>query len=218
MSKPWPFSGRIPWHLPPNRLSVALAHKRAADCELLDLTVSNPTRALPEIYAELSLDALADARGLRYEPTPQGAKEARAAVAGYYAARGLTVSPEQLVLCASTSEAYTWLFQLLCDPGDRVLFPQPSYPLIEMLGGLAGVATDPYPLRYDGRWYLDLAALAEAVQPRTRAVVLVHPNNPTGSFVHCAELPPLLALCRRHRLALIVDEVFSDYPLDVGDA
>lgn len=216
------FSARVPWHLPENTLSRALAARRRAGAEILDLTVSNPTRALPELYAgaagQALLAALTDERALRYEPTPQGDRAARDAIAAYYAARGLQVDPEALVLCASTSEAYTWLFELLCAPGDRVLFPQPSYPLLSLLAGLTGVHVDPYPLHYEpgpgGRWSLDLVALREAITPQTRAVVVVSPNNPTGSRVHARELAELLELCRAHGLALIADEVFSDYPLD----
>ncbi|MFO0576923.1 MAG: pyridoxal phosphate-dependent aminotransferase [Polyangia bacterium] len=216
------FSRRVPWHLPQNPLSQAVAARRRLGLPLLDLTVSNPTAALPELYEPSLLAPLADPRGLRYEPSPQGHPEAREAVAAYYRRRGLTVDPQHVVLSASTSEAYAWLFQLLCEPGERVLFPVPSYPLIELLAGVCGVQVDPYALYYDGRWRIDAAALERELTPTTRALVLVSPNNPTGSFLHRDELAPLLALCARRGVALIVDEVFGDYPLDAltaeGDA
>jgi aspartate/methionine/tyrosine aminotransferase len=211
------FSNRLPWHLPQNRLSVLLLSKRQAKEPLLDLTVANPTVALPELYEQdgvALLSALSDPAGLRYQPSARGDKGTRRAVAAYYAGRGIPLDSEQLVLCASTSEAYSWLFQLLCNPGQEVLFPQPSYPLLEFLGSLAGVKTVPYPLYFDGRWRIDVAGLRDALSPSTRAIVLVSPNNPTGSVVHAAELRALSALCAEHQLALIVDEVFGDYLLE----
>lgn len=222
------FSGRLPWDAPPNRLSVAVAQARADGAPLLepllepllDLTVSNPTRALPELYPAELLLPLAQERGLRYEPSPQGADEARQSIAAYYASRTghrVRVLPEHLVLCASTSEAYTWLFQLLCDPGQSVLFPKPSYPLLEFLAGLSAARLVPYPLSFEGgrtgRWWLDATALQKACTADTRAVVVVSPNNPTGSLLRRSELRALCALCRARDLALIVDEVFADYVL-----
>ncbi len=211
------FSARLPWSTAPNRLSLAAAHKRTAGGPLLDLTVSNPTRALPELYPKEMLAALADARGLRYEPSAQGDLAARQSIAAYYAARGITAQPEHLVLCASTSEAYTWLFQLLCSPGQGVLFPQPSYPLLEFLAGLSAVRLCPYPLEYEGgdrgRWWLGREALRAACTGDVRMIVVVSPNNPTGSFLRRSELHALCSLCRERGLALVVDEVFSDYDL-----
>jgi alanine-synthesizing transaminase len=208
------FSKRLPWHLPENRLSQALDQRRARGRPLLDLTVSNPTVALPELYDPSLLTELSHPDGLRYVPQPAGDPRTRAAIAAYYARRALEVAAQNLVLCASTSEAYSWLFQLLCDAGERVLFPQPSYPLLEFLGGLSAVEVAPYPLYFDGRWRIDLGALAAAIDDKTRAVVLVSPNNPTGSQVHERELRQLLALCEEHQLALIVDEVFGDYAFE----
>lgn len=212
------FSRRVPWHLPHNPLSQAVAARRRLGLPLLDLTVSNPTAALPELYDPSLLAPLADPRGLRYEPSPQGLPEAREAVGAYYHRRGLAVDPQHVVLSASTSEAYAWLFQLLCEPGERVLFPVPSYPLIELLAGVCGVHVDPYALYYDGRWRIDPAALERELTPATRALVLVSPNNPTGSFLHRDELAPLVALCARRDVTLIVDEVFGDYPLSAASA
>jgi aspartate/methionine/tyrosine aminotransferase len=190
---------------------------REAGVPLLDLTVSNPTRALPELYPAELLAPLGQERGLRYEPSPQGAPEARQSIAAYYAARGIAVLPEHLILSASTSEAYTWLFQLLCEPGQSVLYPQPSYPLLEFLAGLSAVRLVPYPLHYEGgtegRWWLGIDALRQACTAETRSVVVVSPNNPTGSFLRTSELRALCALCRERGLALVVDEVFADYAL-----
>lgn len=211
------FSDRLPWSTAPNRLSLAVAHRRDAGGALLDLTVSNPTRALPELYPPQVLAALTDARGLRYEPSAQGDLAARQSIAAYYAARGIPIRAEHLCLCASTSEAYTWLFQLLCSPGQGVLFPQPSYPLLEFLAGLSAVRLRPYPLEYEGgasgRWWLGIQALRAACTDDVRMVVVVSPNNPTGSFLRESELAALCSLCRERGLALVVDEVFSDYDL-----
>jgi hypothetical protein len=157
--------------------------------------------------------AFDDPRMLVYEPSPAGAAEARQAVASYYAARGERVETGRILLTASTSEAYAWLFKLLSDAGDHILVPRPSYPLFEFLANLESVAVRPYPLVYDGGWAIDLEALAAAVSERTRAVVLVNPNNPTGSYVKRAELETLSRLCAQRRIALISDEVFSDYAL-----
>ena len=159
-------------------------------------------------------EALADARGLRYAPTPFGHAEARAAVAAYH---GGAVAPERVVLTASTSEAYALLFKLLGDPGDRVLAPVPSYPLFEYLAGLESLEVVPYPCRWDGDgWFIDLSALEERIDDRTRAILTVSPNNPTGAVIRRTEADRVLALCRERGLALISDEVFADYL--VGDA
>lgn len=209
------FSSRLPWQRLTNRFTQLQAELRGQGVPLLELVVSNPTRALPELYRESLLLPLSSPEALRYEPSPQGAVAARQAIADYYQARGLTVSPEHLVLCASTSEAYSWLFQLLGNPGDgdgdEVLFPEPSYPLLPFLGSLAGVAVVPYPLRFDGRFHVSFPELASAVTARSRAVVAVSPNNPTGSYLRQSEGERLLRLCATRDLALIVDEVFSDY-------
>src|SRR5262249_53759648 len=155
----------------------------------IDLTVSNPTVCGFAYPQEAILAALADPAQLRYAPTPTGAAAARAAIAAYYAERGAAVDPAWIVLAASTSEAYAWCFKLLADPGDTVLAPQPSYPLFEYLAGLDGVRYAPYPLRYDGEWHIDFPALAARIMPQTRAIIVVHPNNPTGSFLKQAEYP-----------------------------
>jgi aspartate/methionine/tyrosine aminotransferase len=165
------------------------------------------------VYPPEIVRAFDDPRMLVYEPSPAGAAAAREAVASYYAARGARVETGRILLTASTSEAYAWLFKLLCDAGDHVLVPRPSYPLFEFLANLESVEVRSYPLSYHGGWAIDLESLAAAVSERTRAVVLVNPNNPTGSYVKRAEMQTLARLCAQRRIALISDEVFSDYAL-----
>ncbi|OFV96273.1 MAG: hypothetical protein A3F68_09640 [Acidobacteria bacterium RIFCSPLOWO2_12_FULL_54_10] len=205
------FSTRLEWNLRPNRLSELLQAKRASGATLLDLTESNPTRAGFIYPSEQILHAFHDPRALHYEPTPAGLTTARDAVAGYYAARGQQVSPECILLTVSTSEAYSYIFKLLADPGDEVLVPRPSYPLFDYLAALESLRPVPYSLAYDGNWRVDFDALRRAVTPRTRAVVLVNPNNPTGSYIKKQELETLLPICAEHGLAIVSDEVFSDY-------
>ena len=207
------FSSRFHWDFRTNRLTQALEARRRDGARILDLTESNPTRAGFE-YPPETVRAFDDPRVLVYEPSPAGAAEARQAVASYYAARGERVVTGRILLTASTSEAYAWLFKLLCDAGDHVLVPRPSYPLFEFLANLESVEVRPYPLVYHGGWSIDLDSLAAAVSERTRAVVLVNPNNPTGSYVKRAELEALSRLCAQRRVALISDEVFSDYALE----
>jgi aspartate/methionine/tyrosine aminotransferase len=205
------FSARLQWDLPPNRLSRALADKRSRGAPILDLTESNPTRAGLRYPAAEILAALADPRSLRYDPAPAGLEEARAAVAAWYAARGQDIPANRILLTASTSEAYGYLFKLLADPGDEVLVPRPSYPLFEYLAALESVKVVQYPLAYDHGWAVDLDALAQARTTRTRAIIVVNPNNPTGSFLKTAELDRLVALCAARGLALISDEVFAGF-------
>ena len=207
------FASRTGWPLAPNRFSLALERHRAAGREVLDLTESNPTRCGFKYDPEV-LSALANQRGLAYDPHPKGLLAAREAVCGYYRQRGAEVDPEQIILTASTSEAYTYLFRLLCDPGDEVLVPAPSYPLFEFLASIQDVKLVSYPLLYDHGWQIDLHGLSEALTPRSRAILVVHPNNPTGSFVKPAEMDSLDALCRERELALVADEVFLDYAHD----
>jgi aspartate/methionine/tyrosine aminotransferase len=207
------FSSRLDWSLPPNRISEALAARRAAGAPILDLTESNPTAAGFEYPAARILEALAAPAALTYEPAPAGLWKARQAAAGYYAGRGIQVSPDRILITASTSEAYAYLFKLLADPGDQVLAPRPSYPLFEFLASLEAVEVVHYPLVYDHGWMIDFDRLAAAAGPKTRAVIVVNPNNPTGSFLKRRELEQLVDFCRRLGLAIISDEVFSDYPL-----
>src|SRR4051812_47752286 len=206
------FSRRLPPYGEINALTRRLEALRAAGTAYIDLTESNPTRVeLP--YPPDLLQPLADPRALTYEPSPLGQTAARAAIAADCARRGAAVDPGQIVLSASSSEAYSWLFKLLCDPGDTVLVPRPSYPLFEHLTRLESVEPVPYALEYHGRWQIDFEAIAGA-PPRTRAVLVVSPNNPTGSYVTAAEVERLTAICRQRGWALVIDEVFADYALD----
>ncbi len=203
------FSSRLNWDVSPNPLARLLAEKRASGAPVLDLTESNPTRAGISYPANI-LDALRSGQSLRYEPSPRGLLTAREAVAAYYAERGREVCPDRILLTASTSEAYAYLFKLLADPGDEILTPRPSYPLFEYLAALESVKVRQYPLRYDGAWHLDFAELERAVSARTRAIVVVNPNNPTGSFVSAEEWDRLQKL----GIPILSDEVFSDYGFD----
>lgn len=209
-------STRLPASLAPNRLSAAVARRRAHGHGLADLTESNPTRA-GFAYPPDLLAPLASAAGLAYDPQPFGLASARAAVVADYARRGVATSVDRVCLAASTSEAYAWVFKLLCDPGDRVLVPRPSYPLFEHLTALECVEASPYELDLHGHWRLDVDALARQIDERTKAVLVVSPNNPTGSVIDRAELDALAAVCAAHDLVLIGDEVFADYRLD-GEA
>jgi alanine-synthesizing transaminase len=205
------FASRTEWKLAQNRFSAALERLRSSGREVLDLTESNPTRC-GFVYDPEWLRALGDPRGLVYEPQPKGLLAAREAICAYYRERGVGVDPEQVILTASTSEAYSFLFRLLCDAGDEVLVPAPSYPLFEFLGSIQDVKLVTYPLIYDHGWQLDQHSLAAAISGRTRAVLVVHPNNPTGSFVKPGDMGAL-DLCAERQVALIADEVFLDYSL-----
>jgi len=183
---------------------------------VLDLTESNPTHAGLAYPKEEILGALSDARALRYDPDPRGMLVAREAVSRYYAGRGLDVDPSRIILTASTSEAYSYLFKLLTDPGDAVLVPRPSYPLFEHLAAMESVKVRQYPLRYDGAWHIDFAALDSAAgsdAARVRAIVIVNPNNPTGSYLKRDEWTRLAGWATERGLAILSDEVFSDFPL-----
>ena len=206
------FSERTRWDLRPNRLAQRLAAKRAAGARLLDLTESNPTRA-GLIGPRDLLAPLARPEALRYEPAAFGLPAARAAVAADFARRGFPLAPDRVLLSASTSEAYAFLFKLLCDPGDEVLVPRPGYPLFEFLATLESVRVRAYPFAHDGEWHLDLAALRSSLGPRTRALVVVNPNNPTGAYLKREECDALLALCAERGIALVSDEVFADFAL-----
>ena len=204
------FSERTRWDLRPNRLAERLAARRAAGARILDLTESNPTRAgLP--YPDDLLAPLARPEGRRYEPSAFGLAPAREAVAADFARRGFPIGPDRIVLSASTSEAYAFLFKLLCDPGDEVLVPRPGYPLFEFLAALESLRVRAYSLAHDGEWHLDLSALRAASSPRTRAVVVVNPNNPTGAYLKRDERLALEAFCAERGLALVSDEVFADF-------
>ena len=211
------FSHRVPRDLAANRLSTMVEAARAEGRPLIDLTASNPTRA-GFAYPDDLLAPLADARALRYDPQPLGHIDARRAVARDYGRQGVRVTADRIVLTASTSDAYSVLFKLLAEAGDEVLVPRPSYPLFEHLTRLDLVSARPYDLEYHGRWSIDIASVARAITPRTRALLVVTPNNPTGSFVTPDELGRLAALCAPRDVAIIADEVFADYELEPGAA
>jgi hypothetical protein len=207
------FSSRTNWPLSPNRLSLEIDKLKRDGVPLLDLTESNPTRCGLAFDQPSILGALANPQALAYTPDPRGLLSARQAVAGYYAERRITLDAAQIFLTTSTSEAYSYMFRLLADPGDAILVPQPSYPLFDFLAGLNDVRVIAYPLFYDGGWQIDLPALERRLEARARAILVVHPNNPTGSFVRRDELAALLAICQRRGVALVADEVFADYSL-----
>ena len=222
------FSSRTDWPLTPNRLSEQLRARRERGLPILDLTESNPTRCGFAYPADEILSALRDTRSLTYEPEPRGLRVAREAVARYYAERGVKVDPERIFLTTSTSEAYSYVFRLLANPGDSVLIPRPGYPLFDFLARLDHLELAPYPLVYDCGWRIDLDGLDSALRARSseparagtnvRAILVVHPNNPTGSFVRQNELEFLIGCCRTRRAALIADEVFADYAFAPGAA
>jgi alanine-synthesizing transaminase len=227
------FSDRTDWKLAQNRFSVAVDEVRVSGTKILDLTVSNPTRAGLRYDERAILGALASPRALDYDPQAKGLLAARQAVSGYYRDQsrrgerdvasnvagdeprhGIDVDPERIVLTTSTSEGYSFVFRLLCNAGDELLVPKPSYPLFEFLADLEDVRLVPYPLIYDHGWQMDFPSLERVVTERTRGVVVVHPNNPTGSYVSAGEMEMLNSFCREHGLAVIADEVFLDYGLE----
>jgi alanine-synthesizing transaminase len=207
------FSDRTNWKLTRNRLTETLEDVRSGGAPVLDLTLSNPTRAGLHYDEARILRALASPQAMDYDPQPKGLRSARSAVASYYQnVHGIhNFDPEWLILTTSTSEGYSFVFRLLCNPGDEVLVPKPSYPLFEFLADLQDVRLVPYPLIYDHGWQMDFPSLQKAATDRTRAVVVVHPNNPTGSYVHRHEQESLNSFCGEHKLAIIADEVFLDY-------
>jgi alanine-synthesizing transaminase len=222
------FSDRTNWRLAQNRFTQAVEEVRTSGAKTLDLTVSNPTRAGLRYDEAAILSALASPQALDYDPQSKGLLVAREAVRGYYRDRSgngkrdvadnvsthCEVDPEHIVLTTSTSEGYSFVFRLLCNAGDELLVPKPSYPLFEFLADLQDVRLVSYPLIYDHGWQMDFPSLEKVVTPRTRGVVVVHPNNPTGSFVSAGEMETLNQFCRKHGLAVIADEVFLDYGLD----
>jgi alanine-synthesizing transaminase len=208
------FSVRTRWDRSLNPLAERLAARRAIGESILDLTESNPTRAGFAYPERAILEALAAPEAMRYAPDPRGLRSAREAVARWYARRGRLVSPDRIILCASTSEAYAWLFKLLCEDGDEVLAPAPSYPLFDFLARAEDVQLGSYPLEYEGRWALHVEDLAARCGERTRGVIIVQPNNPTGSVLSPLEMERLGAHCASEGLAIISDEVFSDYAFE----
>ena len=208
-------SSRLPKSLTPNAVARAMEAKRRSGAAILDLTETNPT-GVGLAYPKEILEPLSNARALEYDPQPLGLWSARAAVAADFRRRGIVISADRVALTSSTSEAYALLFKLLCDAGDAVLVPQPSYPLFEHLTQLESVTAIPYPLEYHGSWRIDLESLATAATNRVRAILVVSPNNPTGSFLHRDDLEAISTLALARGWAIIGDEVFGDYPLDAA--
>src|SRR5258708_26710908 len=208
------FAKRTNWNMAPDRLSEALGAHRRAGKPMLDLTISNPTECGFEYDGEAILEALRSAAALAYEPNPRGLESARRAVSAYYADREESVSVEDIFLTTSTSEAYSYVFRTLCDPGDELLIPSPSYPLLDFLADIQDVNLVRYPLLYDHGWQIDFHALEQAITPQTRGVIVVHPNNPTGNFVKSAEMAKLNSICSAREMAIIADEVFLDFALN----
>ncbi|HUC54097.1 MAG TPA: pyridoxal phosphate-dependent aminotransferase [Candidatus Cybelea sp.] len=212
------FAKRTNWNRTPNRLSEALAAHRAAGKPLWDLTVSNPTECGFEYDRAAILEALGNPAALTYEPNPRGLEAARRAVAGYYADREENVSVEDIFLTTSTSEAYSYAFRMLCDAGDELLIPSPSYPLFDFLADIQDVSLVRYPLLYDHGWQIDFHALEQAITPRTRGIIVVHPNNPTGHFAKRGEIAKLNAICSARELTIVADEVFLDFTFEENRA
>ncbi|HKN16565.1 MAG TPA: pyridoxal phosphate-dependent aminotransferase [Candidatus Sulfotelmatobacter sp.] len=207
------FSDRTNWKLTRNRLTDTLEEVKSSGAHVLDLTISNPTRIGLQFDDAQILEALASPKAMDYDPQPKGLPSARTAVANYYRAQhGIDgLDPERLILTTSTSEGYSFVFRLLCNSGDELLVPKPSYPLFEFLADLQDVKLVSYPLIYDHGWQMDVPSLEKVLTRRTRGVVVVHPNNPTGSYVHVQEQESLNAFCAEHGLAIIADEVFLDH-------
>ncbi|MEI9969606.1 MAG: pyridoxal phosphate-dependent aminotransferase [Terracidiphilus sp.] len=204
------FSHRTGWNMEESELARGASRVRRAGLPIADLTASNPTKCGFAYPASL-LDALTDPRALEYDPQPKGLLSAREAVRQYYAAHAVALDANQIILTTSTSEAYSFLFRLLCDPGDEILIPQPGYPLFDFLAGLDDVRLKSAPLVYENGWQIDAEGIRRAITPQTRAIVIVHPNNPTGHYTKRWEAEELARMCREFGLSLIVDEVFLDY-------
>jgi aspartate/methionine/tyrosine aminotransferase len=205
------FARRTGWNLAPTTLAKAIESARAGGAALLDLSVSNPTEVGIAYPEDAILSALRSKAALHYSPHPKGLRPAREGVATYYRDFNVNMDPENIILTASTSEAYSFLFRLLCDSGDEVLVPQPSYPLFRFLADLNDVHLVPYQLFYDHGWQIDQHSLAQRITPLTRAIIVVHPNNPTGSYITVGDLEFLNQICSARNMAIIADEVFLDY-------
>lgn len=210
------FSNRTNWPLSSNRITQTLERLKKEKVTVIDLTESNPTRCGFACPSDKILQPLASDKNLRYDPQPQGSLEAREAVSRYYREQGHEVTVERIFLTAGTSEAYSYLFRLLADAGQEVLFPRPSYPLFQFLGDLNDVVLNYYPLVYTDHWHIDFAQMEGCIQSATKAVVLVNPNNPTGSFIKKGELSALNRICRTRNIPVISDEVFADFAFPGG--
>ena len=212
------FSKRTAWDTTETALAKALRELQQSGRPVLDLTASNPTRCGFDYDADSLLAPLANPSALDYDPNPRGMLHAREAICRYYAEHRASLDPEQIFLTTSTSEAYSFVFRMLCDSGDEVLIAQPSYPLFDFIAELDDVRLVPYPLIYDHGWQMDEQSIRQRITSRTRAIVLVNPNNPTGHFTKPWEREMLEGLSREHGLSLIIDEVFLDYSFDSSAA
>lgn len=210
------FARRTRWNLAANRLSEALEARRQAGAPVFDLTVSNPTECGFSYNSDAVLSALSQRGALHYQPAPSGLLSAREAVCAYYAEGGQRLSPERIVLATGTSEAYSFVFRLLCEPGDEILIAAPSYPLFQFLAEIQDVKLVHYPLLYDHGWHIDFHTLESRISPRTRAIVVVHPNNPTGNYCAPDQAAGLQSLCASRGIPSIVDEVFLDFAIGAG--
>jgi alanine-synthesizing transaminase len=207
------FAARTNWNLQPNRLAEALERHKSSGRRLLDLSASNPTECGFHYDAPAIMRSLCSPASLQYHPDPRGLKSARQAVTDYYAAHGEHIAIDDLILTASTSEAYSFIFRLLCNPGDELLIPTPGYPLFDFLADVNDVKLTRYPLFYDHGWHIDTHALKQAITPRTRGIIVVHPNNPTGHFTKLKEIEELNQIGSTSNMAIISDEVFLDFSL-----
>jgi alanine-synthesizing transaminase len=205
------FASRTNWNLKPNRLAEALERHKSSGRRLLDLSASNPTDCGFKYDAPAIMRSLCAPASLQYHPDPKGLKSARQAVSAYYAEQGEAVAVDDLILTASTSEAYSFVFRLLCNPGDELLIPTPGYPLFDFLADVNDVKLVRYPLFYDHGWHIDMHALKQAITPSTQGIIIVHPNNPTGHFTKPEEIAQLNQICSANKMAIIADEVFLDF-------
>lgn len=207
------FASRTNWNLKPNRLAEELERHKSSGRRLLDLSASNPTECGFKYDAPAIMRSLCAPASLQYRPDPKGLKSARQAVSDYYVEHDEHVAIDDLILTASTSEAYSFIFRLLCNPGDGLLIPTPGYPLFDFLADVNDVRLVRYPLFYDHGWHIDMHALKQAITPRTCGIIIVHPNNPTGHFTRSEEVAELNQICTANQMAIIADEVFLDFTL-----
>lgn len=203
------FSNRTDWEFSSNKLVSLLDKLKDNNEDIMDLTQSNPTECGFSYPKEKIVSALSNSSNLAYSPSAKGMLCAREVVCQYYKEKGYDVNPENIFLTSSTSEGYLFLFRLLADPGDKVLFPRPSYPLFEVLTQLSDLELAQYPLNY-GDWSLDEDAF-ESISKGAKAIVAVNPNNPTGSFVGNEDLKIINKVCANTDASIICDEVFLDY-------
>lgn len=207
------FSQRLPWATERNDITTHIGEQRALGHTLLDLTNSNPTSAFSSYPHSLLRKAFSEISDFAYDPDPKGLQAARMEIARYYEERNILLDENRIILTASTSEAYSMLFKLFCDAGDEILVPCPSYPLFEFLASLESVSVVPYELHYDGAWHIDFDHLQRQISRRTKAIVVVNPNNPTGTYLSDAECDALLSIASHRHLPLISDEVFMDFDI-----